>query len=413
MRARERRGACGCVWVIGKASGHARARAAGRPARCFFDLPSFLSFRSLYRSDSARLWLPPTTLTPDALVAAALAPGGPAGLADIAAALAGDQQQQQAPKGGGPQAAGMTVRAALVANPTVRFGTAPCGAGPATRVFITARGGGGGAIPVSPWHDVPLKAGGGGAPPPTDAAQAHPPPPSLFNFVVEVPAGTTPKLEVATGEGPLNPLVQDKTKAGAPRFFSAPLFFNYGMLPRTFEAPDALDPETGAPGDGDPVDVVEVGGWLDAAMGETCQSPPAAAAGALPVGAVVPVKVLGALALIDSGELDWKVLAVRADHPAAASLFSVSDLEAVAGPACIGRLVDWFTHYKAGEGKPPNGWGRGAAPTSAAEAVAVIEGAAAAYEKAGLGPPSVAAPPGLLVVRTRSRVVVPGGGGGA
>jgi len=354
-------------------------------------------------------------------VAAALGKAGPGSAAGL---FSEDKAPTTTPAQPQPP---MTVRAALVANP-VRYGTAPCGSGLAARIFVTAsaRDGSGGAVPVSPWHDVPLKVNptppaqatpppsaaaatpATAAPPPSAAAATAPPP--LFNMVVEVPAGTTPKVEVATGEGPLNPLAQDTTAAGAPRSFPAPLWFNYGMLPKTWESP-SIDAETGAPGDGDPVDVVEVGGWIDEVTGKgnvggwgAGSSP---ASGALPAGAVVPVKVLGALALIDGGELDWKVLAIRASHPAAAALSSVVDLEAAAGPGCVDRLVAFYTDYKLAEGKPRNAWGRGGGPVSAAEAVAVIEGAAAAYEEAGLGPPSVTAPPGLLALRARSRVVLP------
>ena len=388
--------------------GHQRGERATNGARARWVLTLF-SHLSFYNG-ADRLYLP-SSASPSALVAAALGEAGPGSAAGLFALAKGTSQASHAPP--------TTIRAALVANPAIRYSTAPCGTGPATRIFVTAsaKGGGKGAVPVSPWHDVPLKsaptttpsyaiAGGGD--------KTSPSAPPLFNFVVEVPAGTTPKVEVAIGEGPLNPLAQDTTKSGAPRFFPAPLWFNYGMLPRTFESPDETDAETGAPGDGDPVDVIEVGGWIDEKSGKghvggwAAESDPAA--GALPAGAVVPVKVLGALALIDGGELDWKVLAIRASHPAAASLHSVADLEAAAGPGCVDRLVGFYTNYKLAEGKPRNAWGRGGAPISAVETVGVIEGAASAYEKAGLGPPSVAAPHGLVggvALRTRSRVVLP------
>ena len=38
-------------------------------------------------------------------------------------------------------------------------------------------------------------------------------------------------------------------------------------------------------------------------------------------GQIVRVKVLGALAMIDDGELDWKILAIASDDPLAAQLF--------------------------------------------------------------------------------------------
>lgn len=55
-----------------------------------------------------------------------------------------------------------------------------------------------------------------------------------------------------------------------------------------------------AAGDNDPVDSIEI------------SLPPARAP--LPLGSVHSVKVLGAFALIDQNETDWKVLTLREDH---------------------------------------------------------------------------------------------------
>ena len=62
-------------------------------------------------------------------------------------------------------------------------------------------------------------------------------------------------------------------------------------------------------GDNDPVDVVEIGSK------------------ALDMGGVYPVKPLAVLAMIDDGELDWKVVAIRADDPKASSVNDVEDVE--------------------------------------------------------------------------------------
>ena len=62
-------------------------------------------------------------------------------------------------------------------------------------------------------------------------------------------------------------------------------------------------------GDNDPVDVVEIGGT------------PLETAG------VYSVKALGAYAMIDGGELDWKIICIRADHPLAPKLNDISDVE--------------------------------------------------------------------------------------
>lgn len=48
---------------------------------------------------------------------------------------------------------------------------------------------------------------------------------------------------------------------------------------------------------------------------------------ALPIGSVTPVKVLGALAMLDGGELDWKVIAINRDDPLYHELNDISDVE--------------------------------------------------------------------------------------
>lgn len=144
------------------------------------------------------------------------------------------------------------------------------------------------------------------------------------------------------------------------------------MLPRTLEDEAATwpgAPATGdallaaARGDGDPVDVVEVG------------------AAALPTGSVTPVRLLGALAMVDGGQLDWKLLALDAASPLAATVHDVETLEA-ALPGEVGRVVAWFSAYK---GPGAVAFGLGGRPLPAGEAAGVVEGAAAAFERVGGG----------------------------
>ncbi|MGK3741011.1 MAG: inorganic pyrophosphatase, partial [Bacillariaceae sp.] len=72
-----------------------------------------------------------------------------------------------------------------------------------------------------------------------------------------------------------------------------------GCLPQTWEDPNVEHPVMKCFGDDDPIDVVEIGG------------------SALAMGSVKEVKALGVLAMIDDGELDWKVVAVATDDPLA------------------------------------------------------------------------------------------------
>lgn len=125
---------------------------------------------------------------------------------------------------------------------------------------------------VSPWHDIPLYAGIE----------------NRWNMVVEIPRGARAKMEVKTA-APLNPILQDVRSDGSLRFYGLDSIVNYGALPQTWEDPSHKDALTGLGGDGDPVDVCEIGSTLAS------------------VGDIYPVKIIGALGLIDNGETDWKV----------------------------------------------------------------------------------------------------------
>merc|ERR1712087_938179 len=118
---------------------------------------------------------------------------------------------------------------------------------------------------VSPWHDIPLEAGNG---------------------------------------------VKQDEKKGKARLYHGPIFWNYGCLPQTWEDPSvAGGPEvSGAAGDNDPLDVVEIG------------------AASLPMGSFTPVKPLGVLSMIDDGELDWKLIAIAASDEHANEINDVEDI---------------------------------------------------------------------------------------
>merc|ERR1719229_1662191 len=173
---------------------------------------------------------------------------------------------------------------------------------------------------ISPWHDIPLFTEENG----------------VLNCLIEIPKNTKPKMEVATKE-PKNPIAQD-VKKGKLRDYHGPIFWNYGMFPQTWEDPNVIHKETNCAGDNDPVDVVEIGS-------ET-----------LPHGAVEPVKVLGCLAMIDDGELDWKIIAIRTADPMASKLKDIVDVD-VHMPGVISGIREWFRWYKTPDGKPLNGFG--------------------------------------------------------
>ena len=62
-------------------------------------------------------------------------------------------------------------------------------------------------------------------------------------------------------------------------------------------------------------------------------------------GEIVPVKVLGCLAMIDEGQTDWKIIAIDNTDPMARKLSDISDID-VYMPGLIKTTLDWFRLYK-------------------------------------------------------------------
>merc|ERR1711924_376199 len=179
---------------------------------------------------------------------------------------------------------------------------------------------------LSLWHDVPLIA------PSAPSSTGNAPP--LFNFICEIPKCTRKKFEVATTEG-ATPIKQDEKKGVLREFKKGDIFFNYGCFPRTWEDPRHVSPDTGYPGDNDPLDVCEIG------------------LRQVQTGEIRPVKVLGVLAMIDDDETDWKVVAIDAEDRWAPELNDIDDVERLI-PGTVSLIREWFHTYKIPDGKPPN-----------------------------------------------------------
>jgi inorganic pyrophosphatase len=136
-----------------------------------------------------------------------------------------------------------------------------------------------------------------------------------INVVIEIPTGTTAKWEVAKPSGDM----KWEFKRGEPRVVAYMGYpGNYGMIPRTL-----LPKERG--GDGDPLDVIVLGP-------------------AVPRGTLVRARVIGVLKLLDGGEQDDKIIAVRDGDPLAAAT-SMRELdEKFSG---VSQIVEiWFESYK-------------------------------------------------------------------
>jgi len=160
-------------------------------------------------------------------------------------------------------------------------------------------------------------------------------------------------MEIATKE-PFSPIKQDVKNGQLREFTYGNIPFNYGAIPQTWEDPNEIDGELHLAGDNDPIDVVEL-------------SP-----GALTEGGIYEVKPLGILALIDEGEVDWKVLAVNVRNPLARDIDDNVDIENVL-PGMENTIREWFRKYKTTDGKPMNTFGFEERLLNKAKAYTVIE----------------------------------------
>jgi inorganic pyrophosphatase len=176
---------------------------------------------------------------------------------------------------------------------------------------------------ISPFHDIPLFA---------DEAKG------IFNMVVEIPRWSNAKLEINKAH-PFNPIKQD-VKKGQLRFVKNCFphhgyIWNYGAFPQTWEDPTHIDADTKSGGDNDPLDVCEIGFSVAKS------------------GAVKQVKILGAMALLDEGETDWKIIAIDVTDPLANELNDIEDVERKL-PGFLKATEEWFRIYKIPDGKPEN-----------------------------------------------------------
>ncbi|KAG7193917.1 uncharacterized protein KQ657_005116 [Scheffersomyces spartinae] len=176
---------------------------------------------------------------------------------------------------------------------------------------------------VSFFHDIPLQ---------------FDPATRTANMVVEVPRWSNAKFEISTSQ-PGNPIVQD-VKKGSVRFVKNLFPFkgyihNYGAFPQTWEDPTTTHGDLSVVGDNDPLDVCEIGLRV------------------LQTGDVKRVKVLGSLAMIDDGELDWKIIAIDIEDELAGQLKDIPDVEKHC-PGLLSSTRRWFRDYKLPDGKPPN-----------------------------------------------------------
>lgn len=185
------------------------------------------------------------------------------------------------------------------------------------------------------------------------------------NMVVEVPRWSNAKFEISTSQ-PGNPIVQD-VKKGAVRFVRNLFPFkgyihNYGAFPQTWEDPTTTHGDLTVVGDNDPLDVCEIGLTV------------------LATGDVRRVKVLGSLAMIDDGELDWKIIAINVEDEMASRLNDIPDIDEHC-PGLLDATRNWFRDYKLPDGKPQNAFAYDGTYLSLEKTVQVIEQCSRSWKK--------------------------------
>lgn len=154
----------------------------------------------------------------------------------------------------------------------------------------------------------------------------------LLRYVNEMPMGTLRKYEVQPG-APHNVIEEDLKGSAKLAKFGKPVPFNYGCFPQTYRDPSKADEVYSAPGDDDPLDVIDL-----------ADQP-------TKVGTIVRCRPLGAVCLIDEGQADWKVLVVNVDAKnSLADARSIEDVERLA-PGRIQTCWAWMDELKRAGGK--------------------------------------------------------------
>ena len=79
-----------------------------------------------------------------------------------------------------------------------------------------------------------------------------------------------------------------------------------------------------------------------------------------------------ALAMIDDGDLDWKLICISADDPLADKLQDIEDVYTYF-PGTVSGIREWFRWYKTPDNKPLSKFGHQEKVLSRAKAVEVID----------------------------------------
>ena len=162
---------------------------------------------------------------------------------------------------------------------------------------------------ISPWHDIPYKLNN-----------------DIYIMINEIPKWTRKKMEINVKKE-YNPIIQDISDNKPREYVWGDMMFNYGAIPQTWEDPNHIYSSTQKPGDGDPIDIIELG-YKQRDIGE-----------------IVAVKILGVIPMIDDGETDWKMLGLSIDDPLNDRIKNLHDLK-IEIKGLLPAVFEWFKKYK-------------------------------------------------------------------
>eukprot|EP00930_Biecheleria_cincta_P037765 TRINITY_DN25944_c0_g1_i1.p1 TRINITY_DN25944_c0_g1~~TRINITY_DN25944_c0_g1_i1.p1 ORF type:complete len:513 (+),score=103.32 TRINITY_DN25944_c0_g1_i1:32-1570(+) len=148
-----------------------------------------------------------------------------------------------------------------------------------------------------------------------------------LRYISEMPKGCLQKFELQT-QLEKNAIREDAKGSKKLQEFGRATPFNYGCFPQTYRDPQERDEVYDAPGDDDPLDVIDLGAEVSI------------------VGQVVRCRPLGAVCLIDEGRADWKVMVVNTElrGPLAAAR-SIEDVERLS-PGRVAQVLQWVDDFK-------------------------------------------------------------------
>ena len=154
--------------------------------------------------------------------------------------------------------------------------------------------------------------------------------PNIVNMIIEIPQYTQKKIEISK-DIDYNPLKYDiknneirivDYQAKGSKYKGYP--FHYGALPMTWERNNLIDNRTGKYGDNDPIDAFDISS-LSAYPGKIKQ-----------------VKILGAFAMIDNEETDWKLICIDIEDNKSNEYNNYTDIP----KDILESIDDFLTNYK-------------------------------------------------------------------